>query len=220
MLTRTVTQREEQAAAAAAERDDWRRKAELATAGDAKDPRAKLQQMHLELQEQFSLCKQRLNECTRDRQQLQVVCDTAREELSTAKKSLHEALLQKEDAETRIAIVTKELALCQQTCSGQNDDLTHSSTETARLRMDCEDLREEVGRERMRAERAQRGEAESERLLETRTQELAEATHQLALRDVGGGGGSGGGGEVEVQLREDRRRLQVKVQDLEAEQQR
>ena len=75
VLTRTVTQREEQAASAAAERDDWRRKAELATAGDAKDPRAKLQQMHLELQEQFSLCKQRLNECTRDRQQLQVVCE-------------------------------------------------------------------------------------------------------------------------------------------------
>jgi len=194
----------------AAERDNWRVRAEAS--GERKD-KAGLQRLHSELQEQYSLSQLQLAESNRERQQLQTMFDTAKDELGALRNDLHEARSVREEVEMRLTIVSKDLALCKQTCTRQSDDLSHMSTEASRLRMECEDLKEAVHRERLRAERAQGMVEEAQDLLDTRSVELSEALHKLALLQAGGAAEA----QHEGLLSEERKRLQLRVQELEAE---
>lgn len=213
MLTRSVSQKEEQIAAACVERDSWKTRAEVAE--ERKDKSA-LQQMHSSLQEQYSVCQLQLAESNRDRQQLRATVDSASAELNTTRKELHEVATLKEELELRLTIVSKDLALSKQTVTLQGDDLLQASTEASRLRIECENLTEAVGREKRRAESAQSLASEAQGLLDARSVELAEALQQLAMLRMAASGGVGQ--VVETQLMEDRKKLQLRVQELEAEQ--
>lgn len=213
VLTRTITQKEEQITATIVERDSWKTRAEVAE--ERKDKSA-LQQMHASLQEQYSVCQLQLAESNRDRQQLRATVDSASAELNSTRKELHEIATLKEELELRLTIVSKDLALSKQTATHQSDDLLQASTEASRLRIECENLTEAVGREKRRAESAQSLAAEAQGLLDARSVELTEALHQLAMLRMAA---SGGAGQVaETQLMEDRKKLQLRVQELEAEQ--
>lgn len=214
MLTRSVTQKEEAARAIAGERDSWRKRAEAAE--DRKD-KSELQKLHMDLQDQYSHSQLHLSDANRKVQELQTLYDAARDELSAARNSLHDALLVKEETEVRLSIVSRELALCRQASERHSDDLAHASTETARLRMDCEDLKEALVREKQRGESAQRVAAEAQALLDSRSVELAQTTHELAVHRMSAGG-AGLGDSVEEQMREDRKKMQARVQDLEKDQ--
>lgn len=213
MLTRSLTQKEEQITAALVERDSYKTRAEVAE--ERKDKSA-LQQMHSSLQEQYSLCQLQLAESNRDRQQLRATVDSASSELSTTRKELHEVATVKEELEMRLTVVSKDLALSKQTVTRQSDDLLQASSEASRLRIECENLTEVVDREKRRAESAQSLAAEVQGLLDARSVELTEALHQLAMLRMAA---SGGAGQVaETQLMEDRKKLQLRVQELEADQ--
>lgn len=212
VLTRSLAQKEEHIGATIAERDNWKMRAE---ASDTRQDKAALQQMHQSLQEQYSASQMHLAEANRERQYLQTTFDTAKDELITLRKALTDATIAKDEAQMRLGIAAKDLALSKQSSARQSDDLTHATNEASRLRMDLEDLREAVQREKLRAASAQAMAEEAQGLLDARSVELNDAVHQLALLRLESSGGSGA---AESQLVEDRKKLQLRVQELEAEQ--
>lgn len=212
VLSRSLVQKEEQIGAAMAERDNWKTRAE---AVDERKDKSSLQQLHLSLQEQYSLSQLQLAESNRERHQLQAMFDIAKEELRAHRQELLDATVAKEEMEMRLTIVTKDLTLCKQTNAKQSDDLSYTSNEASRLRMDCEDLREDARREKVRVESAQNLAVEVQDLLDVRSVQLAEALHQVAELRVGS---TGTNPATEVQLTEDRRKLQLRVQELEEDQ--
>lgn len=211
---RAVAQRQEQVAVLEKERDEWQRRVQ---ASEERRDRSTLQQLHTELQEQYTLCQQQLAESNRERSQLRGLSEAATEDLATLRTQLQEERLAREEAETRLVFESKDLELSRQTARKQSDDLSHLATETARLRMDCEDLREEVAREKMRSDSARKMAAEAQALMDKRSAELADVNHQLALLRTGASDAAGSG-ETEDQLRKDHHRLQIKLQELESQQ--
>lgn len=210
MLTRSLAQKDEHLGAMAAERDSWRVRVE---ASDERKDKAGLQRLHSELQEQYSLSQLQLAERNRERQQLQSMFDAAKDELGVLRNDLHEARSVREEVEMRLTVVSKDLVLCKQTCARQSDDLSHTSVEASRLRMECEDLKEAVRREQLRAESAQGMVVEAQDLLDMRSVELSEALHKLALLQMGVSAEA----QHEGLQSENRKRLQLRVQELEAE---
>lgn len=195
----------------AAERDSWRARAEAA---NERRDKSDLQRLHAELQEQYSSSQLHLAESNRERQQLQAMFDTAKDELTSLRSTLHEAKVLREEAEMRLAIVSKDLILSKETCARQSDDLSRTSSEASRLRVECEDLKEAVRREKMHAESARSMAVEAQDLLDARSVELSEALRKLALLQLGSE-------EVyhasEGLVAEERKRLQLRVQELEAD---
>jgi chromosome segregation ATPase len=214
VLERAVTQREEQITVLTTERDNW--KARVQAAENAKDKSA-LQSLHHELQEKYSLAQEQLAAANRKVQQLEDFLNASTGDLGVQRRRLQEAQLGREDAEARLAIVSKELELLQQAAKRRDADLQNAAREASELRLANEDLNVALQGVTARYEAAQRLQSEAHALLEAKSAELAEVSHDLALARAGSTS-SFGGSDVEAQLREDRRRLQDRVRDLEAAQ--
>jgi hypothetical protein len=220
LMTRAVAQKDEEVKALASERDSWKERHDTAA---RKQDKSQLQQMHLELQEKHSACQAQLADSNRERLQLRSLSDTAREELVALRAQVHDALVGREDSDMRLSLVSKDLALTQQACARLREELSQLGQEGAQLRIKLEDAQDEVGKSQRLREGAQRRAEQLEQLLDARSAELAEATHQLSLRKLADGGVSGGGSasttdQVQLQLREDAQKLRAKIEALEEDQ--
>lgn len=211
-LERAVKQREEHITALTMDRDSLKER--LLAADSAKD-KSVLQTLHHELQEKYALCQEQLATSNRKLSQLQDFLSASAGDLENVRQRQLEAQVAREDAEARLAVLSKELQLLKQSLQRKDADLQATTREGSELRLANDDLRAALQSMTARYEAAQRLQAEAHSLLEAKTAELAEVSHELALARAGSTTAFGGS-DVESQLREDRRRLQDRVRDLEA----
>ena len=132
------------------------------------------------------------------------------EELTNMKKQYNETSISKEEIEIQLSLMKKDNDQLQRTCSKYQDDVSHISTEAARLRMDIEDVREDLHREKMRTDSLQRIVDNTQSALDHRSKELSEAMHALAMMKMGSSGH-----DTEEMLRNERTKMVMRIKELE-----